>query len=310
MSTGFADQTVQSGVVPVAVRDFGGDGPPVVLLHGAGGNLVDWSLLASVLAARHRVVAVDLRGHGHSGDGPWEWDCVLGDIAAVVDALGLEAPAVVGMSLGGMAAVAWAQRHPDCPAAVNIEGPARTMDQPAQYDDLVDVDQETLRAELARLTAIFDAQATATAQPLSDDQLAAFLDQRRGLAGDDQPLADMLVAGMRRNLTTKGGQHFLRPSPESLAGLRVAMAELDLLATYRKVDQPLLVLAATRDLAAQQQFPVLAAAYREGLRRDLAAVAAECANVRVMAVDDDHAMVFHQPRRIAELVLEFLADVG
>lgn len=300
------DSVVESGAVPVAVRDFGGDGPPVMLLHGAGGNLADWSQVAPLLAARHRVVALDLRGHGHSGDGPWHWDAVLADVAAVVDATGLRAPAVVGMSLGGMAAVAWAERHPDCPAAVNIDGPPRTMDQPAQYAEVADADRDALAAELARLTAAFDAQATATAQPLPDEALAMAREQRRALAGTDEALADVLVAGLERNLTTRGGERFLRPGPETLAALRAAIAELDLLGLYRKVSRPVLVLAATRDMAVQQQFPVLAAAYREGLRRDLAVVAAECTNVEVVAFDGDHAMVFHQPQRIAGLVLDFL----
>lgn len=309
MSQAFTDQVVRSGEVPIAVRDFGGDGPPVVLLHGAGGNLADWSLFAPLLVARHRVVAVELRGHGHSGDGPWEWNAVLDDIAVATAALGVVAPAVVGMSLGGMAAVAWAHRHRDCPAAVSIDGPHRTMDQPAQYDGVTGVGAHALSKELAGLRAIFDAQMTATMQPLSEEQVAALLDQRRALARGDDALAAALTDGVRRNLSTREGRTYLRPSPKTLAALRVAIAELDLLAMYGEVRQPVLLLAATRDLPAQRQFPTLAAAYREGLRRDLATVAAEHPNVRVVDVDDDHAMVFHQPGQIAERVLGFLADI-
>lgn len=303
------DQVVHSGDVPIAVRDFGGDGPPVVLLHGAGGNLADWSLFAPRLAARHRVVALDLRGHGQSGDGPWHWDAVLADVADVTAALDLTAPAMVGMSLGGMAAVAWAHRHPDCPAAANIDGPHRLMDEATQYEGMAGVDPDVVAEELALLRAAFDAHVTMPAQPLTAAQVTAMCDQRRALAGDDPALADVFEACLRRNLAGHNGDTHLRPSPESLAALRVAMAELDLMRMYREVRPPVLVLAATRDLLAQQQFPVLAAAYREGLRRDLAAVAAECPHVRVRDVDDDHGMVFHQPTAIADLVLDFLADV-
>jgi pimeloyl-ACP methyl ester carboxylesterase len=52
----------------------------------------------------------------------WSWDLALSDIAAVVDALGLIRPAVVGHSLGGMIAALWAAAHPDCPLAANLDG--------------------------------------------------------------------------------------------------------------------------------------------------------------------------------------------
>jgi pimeloyl-ACP methyl ester carboxylesterase len=76
----------------------------LLLVHGAGGNLATMTTLAHALSSAHRVVTVDLRGHGRSGDAPWDWDAVLDDLAVVVDVLGLVRPAVVGMSLGGMAA--------------------------------------------------------------------------------------------------------------------------------------------------------------------------------------------------------------
>ena len=68
------------------------------------------------------MVAVDLRGHGRSGPGPWSWPAALDDVAAVVERLGLDRPALVGHSLGGLVAAVWATRHPECPLAVNLDG--------------------------------------------------------------------------------------------------------------------------------------------------------------------------------------------
>lgn len=93
-----------------------GDGPPeVVLVHGAGQNAHTWDSVA--LALDRPLVAVDLPGHGHSARpaehrvvDPW---AIAGDLDPVVDALAPRARVVVGMSLGGLATLAWAARHPD-----------------------------------------------------------------------------------------------------------------------------------------------------------------------------------------------------
>src|SRR5439155_15644826 len=85
----------------IAAIDFGGSGDPIILLHGAGGNAVTLSDLASHLAPRH-CVAVDLRGSGQSDRPPeYRWDDYLHDVDAVVEALGLKKPAVAGHSFGG-----------------------------------------------------------------------------------------------------------------------------------------------------------------------------------------------------------------
>ncbi|MFF0000354.1 alpha/beta fold hydrolase [Streptomyces avermitilis] len=53
-------------------HDYGGEGPQLVLLHGYGRSLADWDASAVLLTAGHRVLAVDLPGHGRSsGISPW-----------------------------------------------------------------------------------------------------------------------------------------------------------------------------------------------------------------------------------------------
>ncbi|TDV54194.1 alpha/beta fold hydrolase [Actinophytocola oryzae] len=151
---------VRSGTLDIAARDFGGDGPPALLLHGGGGDMSAWETFAPQLNVR--AVAVDLRGHGKSGDGPWEWEAVLDDLEAVSDHFGLSTPAVVGHSLGGMIAGMWARRHPDCPAAVSLDGHRSAATDPANYAGMP---AERVRRDLATLTAIFSAQEETITRP-------------------------------------------------------------------------------------------------------------------------------------------------
>jgi pimeloyl-ACP methyl ester carboxylesterase len=151
---------VRSGTLDIAVRDYGGDGPPVLLVHGLGGDMSAWDVVAPLLNGR--VVALDLRGHGKSGDGPWDWDAVLDDLEAVADHLGLTNPAVVGHSLGGILAGMWARRHPDCPAAVSLDGHRSAATHPRNYAGMP---ADRVEADLAKLNAIFSAQEDTVVRP-------------------------------------------------------------------------------------------------------------------------------------------------
>jgi len=93
----------------------GGSGPAVVLVHGLGGAASNWVELAPELARDHRVIAVDLPGHGGSSPLP-----ALPNLEPFADRLGLvleregAAPAVlVGHSLGCIVALRLAIRRPD-----------------------------------------------------------------------------------------------------------------------------------------------------------------------------------------------------
>jgi len=93
----------------------GGNGPPVVLLHGQGGWAGMWLPVAADLMRRHRVVAPDLPGLGASTvpDGPPDAARVLAWLAALVERTCPESPAMVGASLGASIAARFAIAHPD-----------------------------------------------------------------------------------------------------------------------------------------------------------------------------------------------------
>jgi pimeloyl-ACP methyl ester carboxylesterase len=93
-----------------------GQGPPVVLLHGASGNARDWTFGAmQAMARRHRVIAFHRPGLGGSEAPPGaERIAVQADIMAeAAQRLGLTRPILVGHSFGGAVALAWALDRPD-----------------------------------------------------------------------------------------------------------------------------------------------------------------------------------------------------
>ncbi|WP_433182029.1 alpha/beta fold hydrolase [Actinoallomurus sp. CA-150999] len=291
--------------VPIATHDFGGPGTPLLLLHGAGANLATMEPFARELSGRFRVVTVDLRGHGESGDGPWEWAAVLDDLETVTRDLGT--PAVVGWSLGGMLAALWAERHPECPLAVSVDG----TPPPARPDQLDGLDPARAEAELDRLRAAFAGVSAAYARPMSPEQIDAALEGQRVMARRHNASEEMAVEGFRRNLVTRDGETWMRPSPEVLDGLRTALETLDVIPVYRRVRCPLLVAVATEDLPEQRPFEELYAAYRRNFERRLAEAAEANPAVRVVRVEGaSHAMVAERPGELAKLIGAFADERG
>ena len=91
-----------------------GSGPPLILLHGGLGSGEMFGPVLPLLAERHQVVVADLQGHGRTADidRPLDVRLMAGDIAALIDHLGLAQPDVVGYSLGGGVALQTAARYP------------------------------------------------------------------------------------------------------------------------------------------------------------------------------------------------------
>jgi pimeloyl-ACP methyl ester carboxylesterase len=104
----------------------GGEGPPVVLLHGLGGSAANWVEVAPLLVPHRRVVAVDLPGHGGSQalSPPAGIDAFADAVAAAIRAAGYGDVLVVGHSFGGHVAARLAFRHPDLVRAALLVCPS------------------------------------------------------------------------------------------------------------------------------------------------------------------------------------------
>jgi pimeloyl-ACP methyl ester carboxylesterase len=87
------------------IRHRGGEGEPLVLLHGLGVTWRSWRPVLPALEARHEVLALDWATAGSSAGE------IADAIEAELDALGLDAPAVAGNSLGGRVALELARRR-------------------------------------------------------------------------------------------------------------------------------------------------------------------------------------------------------
>jgi len=116
------------------LRDSGGEGPPVMLLHGWMANAdLNWcGAYGTLIDAGYRVLAIDHRGHGR-GLRPLERfrlaDCA-GDAAAVLRSLELAPALVVGYSMGGAIAQLVARDHPDVATGVVLSGTAQHWQDP------------------------------------------------------------------------------------------------------------------------------------------------------------------------------------
>ena len=93
-----------------------GEGEPLVVLHGAYMSIDMMGELVTRLAETRRVIAVELQAHGRTNDlpdRPITYEGMADDVAALMDAIGIDKADVFGYSMGGAAALQVAIRHPE-----------------------------------------------------------------------------------------------------------------------------------------------------------------------------------------------------
>jgi 3-oxoadipate enol-lactonase len=104
----------------------GGEGPPLLLVHGLGGAASNWRLVAPALAAARRVIIPELPGHGRSGRlaGAATLDPFADALVAVAEAEGALPAPWVGHSLGGLVALRAAVRRPEAVSGIVLAAAA------------------------------------------------------------------------------------------------------------------------------------------------------------------------------------------
>lgn len=118
--------------IKLAYEDRGAGKPAFVFVHGWTCNRTFFAPQAAHFARRHRVVSVDLRGHGESDkpQGPYPLAAYADDLAYLIEQLGLGPVVAVGHSSGGMTVLQLAAAHPDRVAAIVMVDPAPFVSPP------------------------------------------------------------------------------------------------------------------------------------------------------------------------------------
>ena len=267
--------------IRLAVRDHGGTGPDLFLLHGAGSHLLSLFNLVRKLEDGFRVVTMDARWSGQSGDSDrYDWDDLVCDVEAVIDQVGLTTPVVGGHSWGGMISTRYGAAHPEARAVINLDG--HGAGDPSLYDGVT-------AEEYERQVEVI--QSTAQPMPGEPEGDAAWLEGARTelramneLLGVPAELLDEYTD--RSFVEVEPGRWRRHPSPTLSDGLR---GDLQLFPLYRRVECPLQIFNCTADTPSlPPELNAFMAAYRRGLSRALGELAAERPNVDVVVLPDFH----------------------
>jgi len=161
--------TVVRNGVKLAFEDRGAGRPAFVFVHGWTCDRSFFAPQVNHFARRHRVVSVDLRGHGESDKphGAYPIAAYADDIAYIIDQLGLGKCVAVGHSMGGKAALQLAAEHPERVAAIVMVDPAPFISPPelraAMESMVADIEAGNQEARRRFITRMF--------LPSSDRQL-------------------------------------------------------------------------------------------------------------------------------------------
>jgi len=252
----------------------GGSGPTVVLLHGFGPSAPwQWHTQVRAFAKHHRVIVPNLLWFGQSTGHPSDASLVdqVGALAKLLDVLEVEETALVGVSYGGLVAVALARMQPEMVSKLVI------VDSPARVYERSDYDALLQRFEVSEIQEVLI--------PETEADVARLL----GLAYHSPPWTNR---GLRKAiLATLYANH----RKEQAALLRTLVADMEMLSNFGGFSpRPTLVVWGRDD-------PVFPLAMGEALAESIPARLEVIERAR-------HTPNMEHPRHFNRVVLDFLAE--
>jgi pimeloyl-ACP methyl ester carboxylesterase len=283
------ETTVHVEGLSLAVREWPGEGPSLLMIHGLASTSHIWDLVAPRLAPRFRVLAYDQRGHGLSGkpSSGYGFERICADGAQVIRAERLDRPIVIGHSWGANVALELAVRRPRLVAgAVLVDGGFLSM---RDRIDWATARQQLAPPDLSGMTLQNFGRAVARAT--------------RGTLALTPEIEDVY-----RSLVRVDPAGFIHPRLSRANHVRIlrALWEQDTLALLRRLRVPTLVLA-VRPKVTDAPDPRAAGFLREK-QRSAAVVRRIGAPLRFAWLEGIHDIPLQRPAVVARRISSFAQD--
>ncbi len=263
-------------------RDWGGHGAPLLLLHGLASNARIWDLTAPHLASHFSVIALDQRGHGLS-DKPesFSFDEVTDDLLAVIHALKLDRPVLVGHSWGASVALHFAAHHPHLVRALAlVDGGVIDISALSSWE----------QAEKQMMPPTIDGV------PL--DAFVNFASKWPHFRDIWSPLIEEMVLS---NLLVEDGKVYRRLSIEKHMLIARAIYDLNPASLYPRIASPVLLVPALQEPASEQE-----RTWHTYRQQGVEAALRMLVNARLTPIaNSPHDIPVFRPKELAQAIIEF-----
>ncbi len=273
--------------VKIQLAVWEGKGKNILCVHGLTANCRCWDVIAPALSPKHKVLGYDLRGRGLSDKPPEGYSEAqhIRDIQGLLDNLNLERTVLMGHSLGGYIALAFAALYPDRVAGLILLDAGGELSQD-RWDNILNA----IRPSVDRLEHIFD---SADAY-LNLMKLMPFL----------KPWSQAIETYFRYDMLNVSGGVRSRINPDHIREEISNKRQTDAARYYPKITCPVLILRATNGLLSEKDL-LLPSAVVDKMLKEIPN--ARCENLS----DTNHFSIIFQPNPDRDNAIKaFLEDLS